>query len=254
MAYPNIPYQPGEDQQNPNLMFPSPYTQIAPGAINVPETLFQALGLNGLGRTSEEITRALQTLDLSKLADVLRQLQASVPGPAFPPSIQHPIHEQTEGHDLNRQGEIAPELHGTPTSSHNEHSPQTQDTNFHHTSLGIPLPDEMNASQVPVPSALILGQPLRNPPPKVIKSGKVSMPSIVASENPEHAYLLANKWLGTDKLKKLAEQNGVFSVNVQAKQLTKDAGLVYKRGKFSSTEEAIIKNAIEQYRTVMPHR
>ena len=210
-------YQPGVEQQNANLMFPSPYTQIAPGAVNVPETLFQALGLNALGNTSEEITRALQNLDLSKLADVLRQLQASstASGPAFsPPMQQHLLHEQAEAQDPKLiQGQPSTmELQRTPTPSQNAHTPQSQgDPGLQHPPLGIPLPDEMNASQVPVPSALILGQPLRKAP-QAIKSGKVSMPSIAASENSEHAYLLANKWLGTDKLLQLAEEKGSFDM------------------------------------------
>ncbi|KAF8204710.1 hypothetical protein BJ912DRAFT_840406 [Pholiota molesta] len=47
--------------------------------------------------------------------------------------------------------------------------------------------------------------------------------------NPDHAYLLANKWLGANKLA----------------ELVKREGLVYKKGKFSAIEEEQLRAAIE---------
>lgn len=202
MQYPGLHF-PSPGGSHSHLAFPSPYTLPAPGT--VPEALLQVLGLNSLGNNGEEITRALQNLDLSKIADVLRQLQGTSAGAsaAFSDSGHHqPTQEQT---DLQRQ-ELMDENSSVSTPS-NATDSVAGPNNVHSSSIGISLP-EMNASQVPVPSALILGQPLRNPP-KVVTSGQVSMPSITTNENPEHAYLLAHKWHGTEKLRRLAKKTGM---------------------------------------------
>ncbi|TFK75752.1 hypothetical protein BDN72DRAFT_756223 [Pluteus cervinus] len=64
--------------------------------------------------------------------------------------------------------------------------------------------------------------------------------SLVSSEpqgHPEHAYLLANKWLNANKLAELVKTQGCHLL-----------GLVYKKGKFSAIEEQQLKSAIDAYR------
>ncbi|KAI9574671.1 hypothetical protein HD554DRAFT_2010136 [Boletus coccyginus] len=50
--------------------------------------------------------------------------------------------------------------------------------------------------------------------------------------NPDHAHMLANKWMNASKLG----------------ELVKTQGLVYKKGKFSAIEEQQLKNAIEAFK------
>jgi hypothetical protein len=54
---------------------------------------------------------------------------------------------------------------------------------------------------------------------------------------PEHADLLATKWLSAEQLDHLAE----------------NAGLIFKKGKFSPEEIRAVHTAIESYRSVRLH-
>ncbi|EJD01617.1 uncharacterized protein FOMMEDRAFT_88468 [Fomitiporia mediterranea MF3/22] len=85
--------------------------------------------------------------------------------------------------------------------------------------------------QLPVSSSAILGQPSRNPV-KTTTARKVTPTSVPHIMNEDHSHLLANKWLSANKLNELA----------------KTIGLEYKKGKFSTSEEILLKNAIETYR------
>ncbi|KAJ7682614.1 hypothetical protein DFH06DRAFT_971169 [Mycena polygramma] len=59
-----------------------------------------------------------------------------------------------------------------------------------------------------------------------------------SSDHPEHAHLLANKWMGPDKLAELV-----------ANEVNTLSGLVYKKGKFSAIEIRQVNDAMENYRT-----
>ncbi|KAI0089199.1 hypothetical protein BDY19DRAFT_985163 [Irpex rosettiformis] len=73
------------------------------------------------------------------------------------------------------------------------------------------------------------GQSTRSLPPP-----SVSPPAVNADEgNPDHAYMLANVWMNANKLS----------------QMTKTHGLVFKKGKFSATEEVQLNSAIERYKS-----
>ncbi len=63
------------------------------------------------------------------------------------------------------------------------------------------------AGQLPAPSALILGQPLRNlRGPQTTTA--VSMPMMGTEDNVEHAHLLCTKWLSPTKLADLVKTKG----------------------------------------------
>ncbi|KDR83959.1 hypothetical protein GALMADRAFT_55649 [Galerina marginata CBS 339.88] len=87
--------------------------------------------------------------------------------------------------------------------------------------------------QFPVPSNAILGVPSKHPPHVVGHRRTINMalPGNEQHSNPEHAYILANKWLNASKLA----------------ELVKDEGLVYRKGKFSAIEEQQLKAAMENY-------
>ncbi|KAF9481820.1 hypothetical protein BDN70DRAFT_802572 [Pholiota conissans] len=98
----------------------------------------------------------------------------------------------------------------------------------------------MPLEQLPPPptrqqSNSVLGVPARS---SAMSAGhrrtiNMSLPGNEQHTNPEHAHLLANKWLGANKLAEL--------VRLQ--------GLVYKKGKFSAIEEEQLRAAIEKYQS-----
>ncbi|KAI0701188.1 hypothetical protein BC835DRAFT_1265131 [Cytidiella melzeri] len=72
------------------------------------------------------------------------------------------------------------------------------------------------------------GQSTRSLPPPTL-----SPPAVAAGEdNPDHSYMLANVWMNASKLAQMAQTHG----------------LVYKKGKFSATEEAQLNAAIERFK------
>ncbi|KAF8897692.1 hypothetical protein BD779DRAFT_1432214 [Infundibulicybe gibba] len=90
--------------------------------------------------------------------------------------------------------------------------------------------------QIPVASEAILGIPRREDNgsgPRHRRTLDMSPPATVADPgaNQDHAYILANKWLSTNKLAHLVETQG----------------LVYKKGKFSAIEEQQLKAAVDNY-------
>ncbi|KAI0340763.1 hypothetical protein BDW22DRAFT_1430434 [Trametopsis cervina] len=101
-----------------------------------------------------------------------------------------------------------------------------------------PPPGPPPVKQSSAKSAAILG---RNP--KQVKASGQStrslpaptlpVPAVAPDEgNPEHAHMLANVWMNASKLAQMVETQG----------------LVYKKGKFSSTEEAQLNEAIDRYK------
>ncbi|KAG6821569.1 hypothetical protein H0H93_000078 [Arthromyces matolae] len=77
------------------------------------------------------------------------------------------------------------------------------------------------------------------PAPRVPTRGRlpVNINPAVANPNnminPDHAWLLATKWLSATKLA----------------ELVRTEGLIYKKGKFSATEDELLKKAIERFQT-----
>ncbi|KAF8640154.1 hypothetical protein AX17_001390 [Amanita inopinata Kibby_2008] len=140
--------------------------------------------------SNEDVLRALQDIDISRIANVLKMLEDATTAANIPLGLQLSFIPQQS-------------ISEPPT-----HSP---------------------LRQVPTPSNAILGIP-----PATSNTSNYSTPHAQSTQhtNPDHAYLLANKWLNASKLS----------------ELVKTEGLVYKKGKFSATEEQQLKTAIENYR------
>ncbi|KAH9943154.1 uncharacterized protein BXZ73DRAFT_40555 [Epithele typhae] len=89
--------------------------------------------------------------------------------------------------------------------------------------------------QQPVRSDTILGRPGKQKKTRgasvVGTSSVLPPPAPLQPDNPDHAHMLANVWMNAAKLA----------------ELVKTEGLVYKKGKFSATEEAQLNGAIERY-------
>ncbi|KAI0774595.1 hypothetical protein C8Q74DRAFT_1199696 [Fomes fomentarius] len=96
---------------------------------------------------------------------------------------------------------------------------------------GLQPPPGPPVQQQPVGSEAILGRPPKQKKGKNA-AGAQGAPAPLQHDNPEHAHMLANVWMNAAKLA----------------HLVKTEGLVYKKGKFSATEEAQLNAAIEQYR------
>jgi Myb-like DNA-binding protein REB1 len=130
--------------------------------------------------SNEDVLRALQDIDISKIANVLKTLEdAASAANIMLPSLGH-----------------------------------------------LPTPQKtMALGQIPAPSNTIIAN--------TSNSQRSSRPRVTPQQTQsDHAHLLANKWLSTGKLSELA----------------KAEGLVYKKGKFSATEEQQVKAAVENYR------
>ncbi|KAI0355374.1 hypothetical protein OH77DRAFT_1402954 [Trametes cingulata] len=101
---------------------------------------------------------------------------------------------------------------------------------------GPPPPPPPPVQQQPVRSDAILGRPSKQTQQKKSRGVGPALadgpPAPPQPDNPEHAHMLANVWMNASKLA----------------ELVKTEGLVYKKGKFSSTEEAQLNAAIERYR------
>lgn len=110
--------------------------------------------------------------------------------------------------------------------------------------------------QFPAPSNTILGLP----PKQAVATGghkrtiDMSLPGNEQHTNPDHAHLLATKWLNASKLAELVRDEGMPIVPV-SKDSTyfSTLGLVYKKGKFSAIEEQQLRTAIENYQQVGLH-
>ncbi|OCB89576.1 hypothetical protein A7U60_g3268 [Sanghuangporus baumii] len=87
-------------------------------------------------------------------------------------------------------------------------------------------------SQPPVPCTATVSRSTRKLEKQASSRRSAQAPSPNLSGRDDHAYLLANKWLSATKLN----------------ELSASIGLQYRKGKFSATEEALLRNAIENYR------
>ncbi|KAG9317467.1 hypothetical protein JVU11DRAFT_1669 [Chiua virens] len=142
--------------------------------------------------SNDDIIRAIQDMDVSKIASVLKSLgdaaaaSASVTNP--PPFVPPP-----------------------PPMPSNPIPPQV---NLPSTSTGLILSSVPKSTKSSHKRVLDMSLPGPEQP------------------NPEHAHILANKWMNASKLA----------------ELVKTQGLVYKKGKFSAIEEEQLKNAIETFK------
>ena len=137
---------------------------VFPSAANLGVVPFSQLAFG----SNEDVLRALQELDITKIASVLKTLGDAAANANAP--------------------KFAPQVNGVPSE------------------LQPPLPAVW---QVPATSNVILGIP-----PKPSTSGNknllnMSLPGNEQHTNPDHAYLLANKWLNATKLAELVRDEGL---------------------------------------------
>ncbi|KAH0839932.1 hypothetical protein J3R83DRAFT_886 [Lanmaoa asiatica] len=147
--------------------------------------------------SNDDIIRALQDMDVSRIASVLKSLGDAAAANA----------------SANNPSAFVPPLPPLPA-----------------TTIVRPQP------QVDLPSTSTSTGPVLSSIPKSTKSSHkrvldMSLPGPEQS-NPEHAHILANKWMNASKLA----------------ELVKTQGLVYKKGKFSAIEEQQLKNAMEAFK------
>ena len=161
--------------------------------------------------SSEDLLRSLQEFDISKVVTVLKTLGEA----AAAANVQ-----------LN-----GPQLFGP----------------------GPPPPPGPPVQQQPVRSEAILGRP---PKQKKGRGGAGSQdapapPVPLQHDNPDHAHMLANVWMTAQRLAELVRTEGTSSESwIGTRTEAPYAGLVYKKGKFSATEDALLNAAIERYRLV----
>lgn len=198
-AFPPHPAHP------PSSLFPEPYTgpiisqqhnsnaagtvtntASAPGSdaqALSDAAILEAIGLNL--QNNEDLLRALQESDINKIASVLRSL-----GDAASASVANAM-----------AANAAPPIPG-PSSSTAHAAPRQ-----------APTRSRSAPRQSTVPSALLLGQPSRNPDNNAmlpVHLGALGVP--VSNQHipadPEHQYMLANKWMSATKLGELAKTKG----------------------------------------------
>ncbi|KAG5653024.1 hypothetical protein H0H81_002646 [Sphagnurus paluster] len=174
------PYMPPYGYAPPPYMPPMP----PPPTVFPPQTSLPFSELT-FG-SNEDVLRALQALDMSKINNVLKTLGDAASASSEPGSA------------------------GLPTL----------------TPLG----------QVPVPSGAIMGLGQAAEAAEAAMHHRrvlqLHLPPTEQHTTPDHAYILANRWMNAQKLA----------------EMVKTEGLVYKKGKFSAMEEQQLKAAIEDYK------
>lgn len=157
-------------------------------------SLYQNLphGLDGpmVSFSGEELARALQGVDVAKLADALQAL-GDAGSSAFPlPGQPGPSQTVLGSFQLLPPPQLA-YGHGAMNPGLPVHA--------------NPVPGPHN--QTPVPSATILGHPTRNPANEsTVQRASAAPVSHISSE--DHAHLLASKWLSATKLNDLSKTIG----------------------------------------------
>ena len=164
--------------------------------------------------SNDDIIRALQDMDVSKIASVLKSLgdaaaaNASVTNPpAFVPPPLPPLPANTV---VRSQPQV--DLPSTPTGPVLSSVPKSTKSS-HKRVLDMSLPGPEHT-------------------------------------NPEHAHMLANKWMNASKLAELVKTQGKRVVPNDGLCFESLSGLVYKKGKFSAIEEQQLKSAIEAFKAV----
>ena len=147
------------DPTQPPSIFPS-----AGNLPNLPEAAFSQLAFG----SNEDVLRALQDLDITKIASMLKTLGEAATAASAP--------------------NFTPQLNVTPSE------------------LQPPPPAVW---QVPATSNAILGIPPKQSSTSASKTPNMSLPGNEQHTNPDHAYLLANKWLNATKLAELVRDEGL---------------------------------------------
>lgn len=172
--YEGQPSSSSEQQQHSSL-FPTP--------MGVP--------LNELANGSnEDILRALQDLDMSKIANVLKTLGEAAAAANVPhhPQYQPAFLGGPSTHNLTAPP--PPPLNQVPSTA--------GDILLHSTSVDPKLPHQMGAQQV-------LQQPARQAHNRVLD---MSLPGPEQQISADHAWILANKWLNAAKLAEMVKTQG----------------------------------------------
>jgi hypothetical protein len=157
----------------------NPYTQ--PHIFPTPTDAAGAFSDINFG-SNEDVLRALQDLDISKIANVLRTLGEAAAAAANPQTYPP------------QPGFVPP-----------------------------PMPEPVPPTplgQLPIASNAILGLPPKAPEPSNVppRKSERSFGATDSHTSPDHAYLLANKWLNASKLSELVTTQGV-GVSFQAASL-----------------------------------
>lgn len=188
----------------------------AQGMFPDPATLLPDLNF----ASSEDLLRSLQEFDISKVVTVLKTLGEA----AAAANVQ-----------LNMPPMFAP---------------------------GPPPPPPPPVQQQPVGSDAIMGRPQKQKKNRSVgpSAAADAPPAPLQPDNPEHAHMLANVWMNAAKLGDLVKTEGAlwrcaalaYSGFLSAKGSIAEVrqGLVYKKGKFSATEDQQLNDAIERYRVV----
>ena len=134
---------------------------LFPSAGNLSGVAFSQLAFG----SNEEVLRALQDLDITKIANVLKTLGEAAANANPPPQVN-----------------VMPSELQPPPSA---------------------------VWQVPATSNVILGIPPRESSTSGSKNLNMNLPGNEQHANPDHAYLLANKWLNATKLAELVRDEGL---------------------------------------------
>lgn len=148
MPYPFMPYSYGAPPYSSQNTMPPPTFFSAPPNVSFSELTFGS---------NDDVLRALQALDMSKITNVLKTLEEATASAGEPPSAMQP----------------------QPTS------------------LG----------QIPATSGAILGQD-QNSSVRHTRTLDMRTPGPEHQTLPDHAYVLATKWLNTSKLSELVRTEG----------------------------------------------
>ena len=198
------PYHPGPPGHYPTPPFHHEQPSVLP---------IGGVPLNDLALASnEDILRALQDLDMTKIASVLKTLG-----------------EAAASHLHARQDILGP-------------PPPNQ---IPTTAGDILNTNAVESKQQEKDQGSTQGRPGRN---RVLD---MSLPGPELHMNTDHAYMLAHKWMNPSKLTELVKTEGKSTLVHSAFVVIEwSIGLVYKKGKFSAIEEKQLHDAIENYRAV----
>ena len=167
---PHQPFAPYPYPFNP-AFHPDPTSTQAPSAFspagNLSGVAFSQLAFG----SNEDVLRALQDLDITKIASVLKTLGEAAAAANVP--------------------NFDPQLNVSPSE------------------LRPPIPTLPTLCQVPATSNVILGIPPKQPSKSGSKKLNMNLPGNEQHTNPDHAYLLANKWLNATKLAELVRDEGL---------------------------------------------
>lgn len=233
--HPNMQYHP--HQQPQFMQYQSmgyPYHPGPPGHYPPPPLHHQQPSLLPMGgiplgdlalASNEDILRALQDLDMTKIASVLKTLGEAA-------ASSNGIHPN------GPFGAVGPPPQDIPGPTPLNQVPTTAGD--------ILNTNAVESKQQQLDQASAQGRPGHN---RVLD---MSLPGPELHMNTDHAYMLANKWMNPSKLTELVKTEGKSDTISHSGFVIIDGliGLVYKKGKFSAIEEKQLHDAIENYRAV----